>query len=90
MTENLNIELKNIHFRIEDDGVLSNNKSFAFGIVLSSLTYEPTNSQFQKAFIDQQVKRNEKLSYTLCALKGFGCYIEKNDSGTNFFWVKYI
>ena len=79
--ENMNLEIKNVHIRIEDDGISLKSKQLAMGIVVKSLTLNPTNATFQKAFINPEERKKGKLSFSLIQLQGLGFYFDIAPAG---------
>lgn len=61
------------------------NKKYAFGFVLDSITLEPANAKFEKDFVDPEIRKKEKVSYSLITIKGIGCYIDIQVKGSIVF-----
>ncbi|KAF7282566.1 hypothetical protein GWI33_002356 [Rhynchophorus ferrugineus] len=72
--KNIQIEIKNIHIRYEDK-ITNPKKPFAFGITLSQLLVESTDSNWQKAIVEEVAK-----IYKIVQLEGLAVYWNCNAS----------
>lgn len=79
--ENLNLEIRNVHIRIEDNGVSLRDRKLAMGVVFKSLTLFPTDSNFQKSFVNPEERMKQKLSYSQIMIQGFGFYFDTIPKG---------
>ena len=81
--DNIQINIKNIHFRIESN----NNIFFNAGFTLNALTICSTNDKWEKTIINRETETNKNLSRRkLLNLENFGFYWnsrKKNISGLN-------
>lgn len=85
---NLQLEIKNFHLRLENDGTILLNRKFAFGIVLDRVTYGPTDHLFQRNFfVDPDKQKLEKQNFALLEIIDFGIYLEKNETGSLLFKI---
>ena len=70
--DNLQIIIKDIHFRVESD-VFTN--KFSFGLTLEKLEVFTTNTNWEKNFLDRTQSQNKDLPmFKLVALSHFGIY----------------
>ena len=77
----MRLEVKNCHIRIEDPNVAMSNKRYAFGFVFDSISLEPANSNFEPHFVDPEIRKREKVSYSLTTIKGLGLYTDLKGTG---------
>ena len=69
ITENLRIVATNVHIRFEDSLVSRPDTQFNMGIVLESLNYSMTNSNFERVFLNLDDKKQEQRSFSMLELK---------------------
>ena len=77
VVDNIQIKIKNIHFRLEDH--FSGDTSYTFGIVMKALEVHTTNEQWAATFIDRSQKNQANL-YKLLTIEDFGFYLNPNDN----------
>ena len=71
---NLQINIKNFHFRFEEENQIINNKFFSLGFFYHELIYKPTNELFQdNVFLS--ARKGDKC-YSLLSLNGLAFYQE--------------
>eukprot|EP00347_Sterkiella_histriomuscorum_P015009 403358661 len=78
ISENLQLVIKNCHFRFEDSYISRKDQMMNYGIVLNQLTYSMTNSNYQRVFIDIDNKRLEQRSYSMLELQNLAMYWNSN------------
>jgi len=75
--DNLQLTIKNIHFRFEDD-----NSNFSFGVTLDEIIVITTDDAWNKCFIDRTEEKNkEKPMNKLLRLKNLGIYWNSKEVG---------
>ena len=52
VSENLRLVVTNLHIRFEDSFVSRKDKSFSFGLVADSISYQMTNNRYERVFIN--------------------------------------
>lgn len=83
----MQLEVKNFHFRFEDNGKIIHKTNFSIGVIYETLIFCPSNSKFEKnAFIDPEKVRLEKIKYNLTEIKNFAVYFEYSEPSKNFFF----
>ena len=75
IVENLILDVKDIHIRIEDCGVTIPKTNYSYGFVIKSASLEPTNEKFVRDFIDPEIRKKEKISYSLTNVLGVSIYM---------------
>lgn len=75
IVDNLQVTIKNIHVRYEDDGVLTDSP-YALGLTLDELSAVSTDNQWKPSFISI----TQSLSRKLLMLKNFSCYMNTESS----------
>ncbi|SGZ50437.1 CIC11C00000002743 [Sungouiella intermedia] len=78
IVDNLQVTIKNIHIRYEDDSVLTDSP-YSLGLTLGELSAASTDENWEPSFIS--ITRN--LTRKLLLLKKFACYMN-TESGTIF------
>jgi len=74
MADNMNLQIKNVHIRIEDLWV-SKVQNFAFGMCIDSVSFGKTNAQFDPTvFITDEQKLKEMWTFSLLSMNGFAAY----------------
>eukprot|EP00056_Hartaetosiga_gracilis_P013472 m.223801 g.223801 ORF g.223801 m.223801 type:complete len:4453 (+) comp13852_c0_seq3:78-13436(+) len=69
---NLQVEIKNIHIRYEDDGSITGCEPFSGGVVLESIFIDSANGSWEKS----TKKLSKIIARKLVAMKGFGVYVQ--------------
>lgn len=73
--ENLQIKIKSIHIRVEDDATCS--QSSAYGVVLSELACVTVNKDGVECFVDRTSEASKKLELIkTLKIQNFGVYWE--------------
>lgn len=75
IVDNLQVTIKNIHVRYEDEGVLTDSP-YALGLTLDELSAVSTDDQWKPSFISI----TQSLSRKLLMLKNFSCYMNTESS----------
>lgn len=79
---NMQLEVKNFHFRFEDNGKILHKTGFSIGCLYESMIFCPSNANFDKnAFIDPEKVRSERVKYNLTEIINFAVYFEYSESG---------
>ena len=76
IVENLILEVKDCHIRIEDCGVTIPSSSYAFGFQLESISLEPTDDKFEREFVNPEIRKKEGISHSLIKIKGISLYAD--------------
>ena len=75
--DNLQLTIRNIHFRFEDD-----TSKFSFGVTLDEIIMITTDEDWKKCFIDRTEEKNkEKPMNKLLSLKNLGIYWNSKEVG---------
>lgn len=83
VVENLILEVKNCHIRIEDFNASPLMMRYSFGFMFDSVILEPTNSKFERDFIDPEIRKKEKISYSKISVQGISFYIDVYSKGNS-------
>lgn len=75
IVDNLQVTIKNIHIRYEDDSVLTENP-YSLGLLLEELSAVSTDEGWNPSFISI----TQELTRKLVRLKSFACYMDTNSS----------
>lgn len=83
----MQLQVKNFHFRFEDNGKILHKTNFSLGLIYETLIFCPSNSKFEKnAFIDPEKVRLEKTKYNLTEIINFAVYFEYSEPCNFFFF----
>jgi vacuolar protein sorting-associated protein 13A/C len=73
--DNLQVTLRNIHIRIENQDTIEENRSFSLGVTLQAADLFTTDSSWNKSYIDRsEVKNKDKPVSKLLSIENFGIY----------------
>ncbi len=76
--DNLQITIKNVHFRVEDTTVSPN---YCLGITLQEMLAVNTNDKWEQVFVDRSKKENKNVDiYKLLKISNFGIYLKLNET----------
>ena len=79
---NMQLEVKNFHFRFEDNGKILYKTNFSIGFIFENFVYCPSSSKFEKnAFIDPEKVKKDKTKYNLSEIINFAVYFEYSEKG---------
>jgi len=78
ITENLRINVRNVHIRFEDTKVSRNDQAFNFGLMAESIQYSMTNNRFQRAFLNIDDKIQEQKSFSMLQITKLAMYWNSN------------
>lgn len=76
LIDNIRIEAKNIHIRLEDNGISIPNKYFSIGAHLKYFKAASTDSEYKETFI----KDPKNSGYNKFKIEGLSLYMEINKS----------
>ena len=74
MFENMQVKIKNVHIRFEDNMVSRQDHSFNFGVMMDSIIYSMTDSSFQRNFLNVDSKIKEGKSFSMLDVQGLAVY----------------
>ena len=73
--DNLQINLQNVHVRIENEDLEDKQSTFSLGITLKQITFNTTDQQWKKQFVDRTLKENAQTPlYKLLSIENFAVY----------------
>lgn len=73
--DNLQVSVRNVHLRIENDDANLNDAKYSIGVTLTSVDLFACDKNLKKTFIDRSKPENADLQiYKLLNLKNFGVY----------------
>jgi hypothetical protein len=88
---NMQLEVKNFHFRFEDNGKIIDKTKFSIGFIYETLIYCPSNIKFEKnAFIDPEKVKIEKVKYNLTEIINLAIYFDNSESSFSFLITIYL
>lgn len=72
--ENMQVKIRNVHIRFEDNMVSRKDHSFNFGLMVDSIIYSMTDSLFQRSYLNVDAKIKEGKSFSMLNLNGLAVY----------------
>lgn len=78
---NMQLEVKNFHFRFENNGKIIDKTKFSIGVVFEHMIFCPSNAKFEKnAFIDPDKVKIEKVKYNLTDITNLAIYFDTSEA----------
>ena len=82
----MQLEVKNFHFRFEDNGKILHKTNFSIGFIFETLIYCPSNAKFEKnAFINPEKVKIDKIKHNLSEIINFAMYFEYHEPCNELF-----
>jgi len=75
IVDNLQISLKNLHVRVENEDIIEPDNSFSLGITLQEIDLYTTDEHWKRIYVDRTKEANKlKAMFKMLKITNFGVY----------------